>query len=240
MSQFVGEEKTRLLLGQDLETVAMVKEMASNFDNLSKEEKFKAGIKLYLSLVTPPLTLAKTANTIPKTAKPLLPAAPLRINPPRAAKNSLGGFTPDPGISKSFTPQYAMVNPTNMPQWQQLARSAEALADVPFAPGSVGAGKVWSIKGRLKAAQLPIDGKLRFVPPKGYIPSQNLPSVKIDGYKCYEDRFKNKWKPGPSRTSGQDFEWDVQLSESGKQQFKWLIGNKNHLNISLDGRITHK
>ena len=64
----------------------MVKEMASNFDNLSKEEKFKAGIKLYLSLVTPPLTLAKTANTIPKTAKPLLPAVPLRINPPRAAK----------------------------------------------------------------------------------------------------------------------------------------------------------
>ena len=64
----------------------MVKEMASNFDNLSKEEKFKAGIKLYLSLVTPPLTLAKTA-------KPLLPAVPLRINPPRAAKNSLGGLT---------------------------------------------------------------------------------------------------------------------------------------------------
>lgn len=56
----------------------------------------------------------------------------------------------------------------------------------------------------------------------------------------YLDRFDNEWVHGPSRTPGQNFEWDVQLSESGQKQFKWLIGNKNHLNISLDGRITHK
>ena len=48
--------------------------------------------------------MAKTANTIPKTAKPLLPAAPLRINPPRAAKNSLGGFT-----TYGFTPAFDQI-----------------------------------------------------------------------------------------------------------------------------------
>ena len=47
--------------------------------------------------MTPPLTLAKTA-------KPLLPAVPLRINPPRAAKNSLGGFT-----TYGFTPAFDQI-----------------------------------------------------------------------------------------------------------------------------------
>lgn len=142
-------------------------------------------------------------------------------------------------VSNTFAPQYRSLQGAN---WKQAFRNAQELADAPFAPGSIGAAKAWSIKGRLKAAELPAEGKIRYIPPKGYASSQNLPSVKIKGCddKCYRDRFDNIWKPGPSRTPGQRFEWDVQLSESGKKQFKWLIGNKNHLNISLDGRITHK
>jgi hypothetical protein len=254
MVQFIGEEKTRLVLGQELKTVETVKQMASNFDNLSKEEKFKAGIKLYLLLVTPPVGLAKTAGTIGrvsdkavsairktgKTPRPL-PTAPLRVNPPRAAKNSLGEptahrFMPASGISKSFTPQYGTLNPNNMPNWQQFARSAEELADAPFAPGSIGAGKVWSVKGRLKAAQLPIEGKIRYVPPEYYKASNTLPKGERNGYL---DRFQNEWTKGPSRTVGEPFEWDVQLSSLGKNKLGWASRDGRHVNISLKGRITH-
>ncbi|WP_349826528.1 polymorphic toxin type 17 domain-containing protein [Brenneria populi] len=45
---------------------------------------------------------------------------------------------------------------------------------------------------------------------------------------------------GPSRTQGQAFEWDVQLSERGKAQLGWANRDGKHLNVSLDGKITHK
>lgn len=37
------------------------------------------------------------------------------------------------------------------------------------------------------------------------------------------DRFGNEWKKGPSRTVGRPFEWDVQLSRTGKEQIR--MGN---------------
>lgn len=39
---------------------------------------------------------------------------------------------------------------------------------------------------------------------------------------------------------GPAFEWDVQLSRTGKAQMGWLSRDASHLNVSLDGRITHK
>ncbi|MFZ4835209.1 polymorphic toxin type 17 domain-containing protein [Rouxiella sp. Mn2063] len=37
----------------------------------------------------------------------------------------------------------------------------------------------------------------------------------------YFDGFGNEWVKGPSRTAGQAFEWDVQLSRTCKAQLGW-------------------
>lgn len=58
--------------------------------------------------------------------------------------------------------------------------------------------------------------------------------------KGYIDKFGNEWTKGPSRTKGQEFEWDVQLSPTGKAQLGWASRDGKHLNVSLDGKITHK
>ena len=54
------------------------------------------------------------------------------------------------------------------------------------------------------------------------------------------DRFGNLWVQGESRTKGQAHEWDVQLSRQGIQQVGWMTRDNTHLNVSLDGRVTHK
>ncbi|NFP90976.1 polymorphic toxin type 17 domain-containing protein [Clostridium sporogenes] len=48
------------------------------------------------------------------------------------------------------------------------------------------------------------------------------------------------WTEGPSRTAGQVFEWDVQLSKTSKNKPGWASRDGSHLNVSLDGKITHK
>ena len=102
---------------------------------------------------------------------------------------------------------------------------------------SVGAAKAWtSVKGRLKAAELPTSGRIRFVPPKNYSPSSPLTRGPQNGY---IDRFGNEWVRGPSRTAGEAFEWDVQLSNRGREMLGWLSREGNHVNVSLGGRVTH-
>jgi len=97
--------------------------------------------------------------------------------------------------------------------------------------GTAGAAKAFtSIKGRLKAAQLPI-------PQKGYNPSNPLARGPNNGF---IDRFGNEWVRGPSRTKGQAFEWDVQLSKTGREKLGWATRDGSHANVSLDGRITHR
>ncbi|QKS72326.1 hypothetical protein FLK61_37470 [Paenalkalicoccus suaedae] len=106
-----------------------------------------------------------------------------------------------------------------------------------FAKGNKGGGKaVLSKKSVFKNAQLPTSGKIRYVPSSSWTPSQPLP--KING--GYIDKFGNVRKKGPSRTKGQSFEWDVQLSKTGKNQLGHLSRDGSHLNVSLDGKITHK
>ena len=95
-------------------------------------------------------------------------------------------------------------------------------------------------KGLIKSNQLPTKGKIRYVPPKNWNPSQGLPTRKAGNKTGFVDRFDNVWLDGPSRTYGQSFEWDVQLSSKGKQQIGWLTRDGSHANVSLDGRITHK
>ncbi|AIK97194.1 polymorphic toxin type 17 domain-containing protein [Candidatus Odyssella acanthamoebae] len=95
----------------------------------------------------------------------------------------------------------------------------------------------YSIKSRLKDAQLPTQGKIRFIPRKSYNPSK--PLDRGDSY-GYVDRFGNEWTKGPSRTEGQDFEWDIQLSRQGQSKIGWASRDNKHVNVSLDGKITHK
>ncbi|HID4045666.1 TPA: polymorphic toxin type 17 domain-containing protein [Pluralibacter gergoviae] len=104
-------------------------------------------------------------------------------------------------------------------------------------PGTGGAAQPWSTKGRIKYVDLPTQGKIRFVPDSNYSPSNPLPRGPNNGY---IDKFGNEWVKGPSRTAGQAFEWDVQLSSTGKAQLGWATRDGSHLNVSLDGRITHK
>jgi hypothetical protein len=121
--------------------------------------------------------------------------------------------------------------------WQQASKSAQAAADASFASGSIGAAKVWATKARIKAAQLPTEGKIRFVPDKNYRPSKPINRGKNNGY---IDRFNNEWIAGPSRTPGELFEWDIQLSALGKKKIGWASRDGNHVNVSLKGRITHE
>jgi Novel toxin 17 len=115
--------------------------------------------------------------------------------------------------------------------------SGEAIVDEPFAPGSLGAAKAWSRKGRIKAAELPNRGKIRYVPPKNWHPSNPLPRGKQKGF---IDKFGNEWVKGPSRTKGQASEWDVQLAKNATDSIKALSRDGSHLNVSLDGMITHR
>ncbi|WP_273852912.1 DUF637 domain-containing protein [Serratia bockelmannii] len=114
-----------------------------------------------------------------------------------------------------------------------------AYVDEPFFNpyGTLSSGQVWSIKGRMKHVQLPNEGKIRFVPDSNYKPTNPLPRGPNKGY---IDKFGNEWTKGSSRTKGQEFEWDVQLSPTGKAQLGWASRDGKHLNVSLDGKITHK
>lgn len=69
-----------------------------------------------------------------------------------------------------------------------------------------------SKKGRLKEAGLPTQGRIRFVPRENWNPNSPLTRGQNNGY---IDRFGNEWVKGPSRTAGEPYEWDVQLSQRG-------------------------
>jgi hypothetical protein len=98
-----------------------------------------------------------------------------------------------------------------------------------------------SIKRLIKQEGLPTKGKLRYVPPKKLHSFDRLPYEKLPGNRIgFIDRFGNLWVEGKSRTKGQLFEWDVQLSKQGIQQVGWMTRDNSHLNVSLDGRVTHK
>lgn len=103
--------------------------------------------------------------------------------------------------------------------------------------GTVGAAQAWTQKARIRYVELPTSGKIRYIPPENYNPSGPLPRGPNKGY---VDKFGNEWTKGPSRTAGQAFEWDVQLSRLGKSQLGWATRDGSHINVSLDGKITHK
>ena len=60
--------------------------------------------------------------------------------------------------------------------------------------------------------------------------------MSIEG-KGYIDKFGNVCVSGESMPAGQAFEWDIQLSRTGKSQLVQFTRDGPHLNVSLDGRI---
>ena len=105
MGRFVSEEVARFVLNKDLETKKIIESMAAEFDNLSKEEKFKAGIKLYVSLVAVPIASVKGAQAANKAGKKMLEAVkkPKVVEAPPAPKALL------------FSKPVAWVNPPAVP-----------------------------------------------------------------------------------------------------------------------------
>ncbi|MFE2436222.1 polymorphic toxin type 17 domain-containing protein [Streptomyces sp. NPDC059409] len=101
----------------------------------------------------------------------------------------------------------------------------------------------WTVKARMRAAGpgegfgLPNQGRIRYVPPKGYNPANPLPRGRNGGY---VDRFGNEWTVGPSRTEGHPFEWDVQLSRQGREKIGWLSRDNRHVNVDPFGEVTHR
>jgi filamentous hemagglutinin len=94
----------------------------------------------------------------------------------------------------------------------------------------------WSISGRISQAGLPGTGKIRYVPPTNYRPGTPLSRGGSHGD---IDSFGNEWVKGPSRTADEAFEWDVQLSDRGRASIGWLSREGDHVNLSLNGRVTH-
>lgn len=150
-----------------------------------------------------------------------------------ATGETIGNMAVTGGFTGAGSLRYAGVKAASN---VKSARTAMNVVESAFPPGSVGAAKVWSISARLKVAQLPTTGKIRFVPPNGYKASNPLNRGNQNGY---IDKFGNEWVRGPSRTRGDAFEWDVQLSNTGKEKLGWASPDGRHLNVSLGGHITH-
>ena len=98
-----------------------------------------------------------------------------------------------------------------------------------------------SSKSLLKEAKLPRKGKMRFIPSKRDLMRGKLSTQKVGNERGYVDKFGNVWLKGTSRTNGEEFEWDVQLTKTRGELFKrsGLSSDGKHLNVSLQGRITH-
>lgn len=162
-------------------------------------------------------------------------AAAVTAKLPSAAKGLVNAIAEAPA-SGSLKAQLGAVG--DLGKGPKATSALKYVEEPPFKPaGSVGAAQPWSMKGRIKHVELPTQGKIRYVPPESYNPSSPLPRGPNNGY---IDKFGNEWTKGPSRTQGQAFEWDVQLSKQGRSQLGWATRDGSHLNISLDGKITHK
>ena len=123
-----------------------------------------------------------------------------------------------------------------------------------FHPSSVGAARIYTLHEQMKLLNLPLTGEIPFEPTKC---SKKSGKVKLyrkgqPKKKSFEDFYGNEWKQGPVRRGsalkGELWEWDVQLSKSGKKVYAPIYKAKfphknynkvNHLNVSFQGILTH-
>ncbi|QYC45289.1 hypothetical protein Nocox_38695 [Nonomuraea coxensis DSM 45129] len=106
-------------------------------------------------------------------------------------------------------------------------------------------------KGKLKDENLPVSGKVRYIPRPDYplsrVRSEGLP--KGPNGRGFRDKFDNVWVKGPARSrralsKGATWEWDVQLTKENRRRYRWLCEqerkkNITHLNVTPDGEISH-
>ena len=95
------------------------------------------------------------------------------------------------------------------------------------------AGKVvQGIKKLVKARNLPTTGKIRFIPRPADAKSGKI--LQKNG--GFVDKFGNVWKRDRTKSY---VEWDVQLSNTGKEQLGHLSRSGKHINVSSSGKLTH-
>ncbi len=140
------------------------------------------------------------------------------------------------GLEQKIDPSLALGMLDYLQSQVDDATYAQAAPVVLAAAGLADINGVPSRRGIIRGAQLPTSGRIRYVPPENWRPTQPLPRGPQNGYM---DTFDNEWVRGPSRTLGQPFEWDVQLSRTGQAQLGWASRDGRYLNVSLDGHITH-
>ena len=83
----------------------------------------------------------------------------------------------------------------------------------------------------IKGAGLPSNGKIRFIPRPSDVQSGKI--LKKQG--GYVDKFGNIWK----KAKGPSPHWDVQLSQTGKQQLGHMGNSGAHINVTSHGKIHH-
>jgi len=150
-----------------------------------------------------------------------------------SAASSLGrggesGFrlTPSTGGAAALA-----VTPQGMAGARALLGAMESGA-ILFARKGSAPGEGVRPKLRGSGGGLPTRGRVRYVPPKWWRPSQQLPRGPQRGYL---DRFGNEWV-----WNARQGHWDVQLSKHGVQQYAGFLGaGKRHMNVTAAGVLTH-
>lgn len=91
------------------------------------------------------------------------------------------------------------------------------------------------LRGKVKARGLPTDGRFHFVPD-----GNKIEFNRSNG--GYVDRYGNVWVKGPYHGDpklGFTYEWDVQLSASGKNAWGKFANGKGYINVRPDGGLSH-
>jgi tetratricopeptide (TPR) repeat protein len=98
-----------------------------------------------------------------------------------------------------------------------------------------------SVESRIKEADLPSEGDFRFEPPKRYHPGNPLPRVTERHSTGFLDQYGNVWRKGNyhGKPGMFNFEWDVQLSKTGKRMWGRFSRGKDYINVRPDGMLSH-
>lgn len=86
-----------------------------------------------------------------------------------------------------------------------------------------------------KKYKLPTSGSITFVPPKKWDSTNPLKTSDKNGF---IDAYGNEWRKGNSRTKGEHIEWDV-IPKNKNSGIANLSRDGSHVNVSLEGRVSH-
>jgi hypothetical protein len=177
-----------------------------------------------MSIPPPPAVLAGVPATAPVPTEAFASGGGMSFSPGTVgvpvsmAMAKAGAKAPDPRFSEQAKDEVVHSGYYNR-KAQRKAASAQVVATNP-----------------ITKARLPQQGRVRYVPPEGWTPSQPLPRGPQHGYM---DRFGNEWTTGPTRTPGEPIEWDVQLPPNPTELMLRLSPDGSHVNVSMGGEVTH-